>query len=120
MDSRKAFLAIAAICSTVAGCATAPPLVPPRPLTKEEAYQDREQRIQNAIALSYRAGDDGFATGQSLHLMWCQRDAQEIRDATQHSAALRQCYIDWPQPQRPQVVTTNCVNNGTQTACQSQ
>jgi hypothetical protein len=123
MDSRKAaktFFAIGVLCSLVMGCAATPPPAPPRQLTKEEAFQAREQRIQAAVSAAYLAGQDGFATGQSLHLMWCQRDTQEISDPTQRSAALRQCYVDWPQPQRPQVVTTNCVSYGAQVVCQSQ
>jgi hypothetical protein len=103
--------------AVVAGCATTPPPVPPTPLTAVEA---REQRIQQAVALAYRAGQDGLAVSQSLHRMWCQRDAQQIADRALRSAELQQCNVDWPQPQRAQVVTTNCVNYGTQVTCQSQ
>lgn len=71
----------------LAGCAAAPP---PPLLT-------REQRIQNAVGLTYRAGGDGEAVNEKLHLQWCLSDAQAL-PAEQRSPAIAQCRVDWPAP----------------------
>jgi hypothetical protein len=105
-----------------AGCVASPPSPPPRPLTKDEAFEIREQNIQKAVSSAYLAGRDGLAVNMSLHLLWCQRDAQELTDAAQRSAALQQCRVDWPQPvqQAQQQVTTSCYSQGGVTQCTSQ
>lgn len=81
-------------CLLIAACATQ---APSQPLS-------REQRIQNAVAAEYRAGGDGEATYEKLHLQVCLQDAVALSSAAR-SAAIAQCRADWPV--KPDVMISN-------------
>lgn len=93
----------------LAGCAATPSA---QPLT-------REQRIQNVVAAEYRAGGDGEAVYEKLHLQWCLYDTQQLPSA-QRSPAIAQCRVDWPPRPEAATVSTNCVSYGGETRCTSQ
>lgn len=93
----------------LAGCVATPP---PAPLT-------REQRIMNAVSAEYRAGHDGQATYDNLHLQWCLYDAQQLAQA-QQSPAIAQCRANWPYHAEAAAVNTHCATYGGETHCTSQ
>jgi hypothetical protein len=114
--------AAVASCFLLDACGSAPPPSPAVVDSLEDRRAAWEQRVQYAAKMAYLAGEDGGAVYARAYLQGCLYDAQHITDASQRSAAIKQCRIDWPQPVQQQApITTNCVDyGGGQIVCTSQ
>lgn len=75
--------------------------------------------ILEAAAAAARAGQDGNAVYERLHLQWCLHDAQQVSGSAERSTTIYQCRVEWPVPVVQAPVSTNCVNYGNQVRCTS-
>ena len=110
------------ICLIAVGCASEPPAppIPSPPLTKEQRAAWAQKVAQNASISTALAGGDGEAEYERVMLQQCLYEAQEAADASQRSAEIAQCRIDWPLRPVAPVVNTACMNYGGVIQCRTQ
>jgi hypothetical protein len=106
--------------SILAGCASAPPAPPPRPMTKEAIDRAWDQNIERAVYSAAIAGRDPATVRLQLYYNRCLYEAQHLADAAQRPAALTQCQVSYPQPAVAPTVRSNCYTYGGVTQCASQ
>jgi hypothetical protein len=92
--TRKLSISVLGIASLIVSACASPP---PKPMTHEEYLANRERAITKAVQSAYRAGQDGEAVYERLELQACLHDAMALPDLRQHSPAIRQCRVNWPQ-----------------------
>ena len=124
MAIRYAAACSSLLCILVSACASAPPAPAPKQLTREETLRKLQLRddqyIAHEVAKAAEAGRDSEAIYERLHLRSCLNFAAWVDDATQRSATIQQCRVDWPQRPQPPVVSSTCTNYDNEVRCSSQ